>query len=100
VEFINLRVRAIGRIPSLTLPKEKEAPTPLSKAMKEKRRIYFKDKGFVEVPIYERDRFGCGTEISGPCLIEESISTTLLPSGWAGRIDEFRNIVITQLKQA
>lgn len=95
VEFINLRVRAIGRIPSLTLPKEKEAPTPLSKAMKEKRRIYFKDKGFVEVPIYERDRFGSGTKIPGPCLIEETISTAIIPEGWVGVIDEFKNIVIT-----
>jgi N-methylhydantoinase A len=95
VEFINLRVRAIGRIPSLTLPKEKRAPTPLSRAMKEKRRIYFKDRGFVEVPIYERDRFGSGTEIPGPCLIEETISTALIPEGYVGAIDGFKNIVIT-----
>jgi N-methylhydantoinase A len=94
VEFINLRVKAIGRIPGLTLPKEKEAPTPLSKAMKEKRSIYFKDRGFVEVPIYERDRFGCGTKIPGPCLIEETISTALIPEGYVGWVDEFRNIVI------
>jgi N-methylhydantoinase A len=95
VEFINLRVRAIGRIPSLTLPKEKRAPTPLSKAMKEKRRIYFKEKGLVEVPIYERDRFGSGSKIPGPCLIEETISTALIPEGYVGAIDEFKNIVIT-----
>jgi len=95
VEFINLRVKAIGQIPSLTLPKEKEAPTRLSNAMKEKRPIYFKDRGFVEVPIYERDRFGCGTKIPGPCLIEETISTALIPQGYVGWIDEFRNIVIT-----
>ena len=95
VEFINLRVRAIGRIPSLNLPKEKGAPKPLSKAMKDKRPVYFRDKGFVEVPIYERDRLGSGTKIPGPCLIEETISTALIPEGYAGRIDEFNNIVIT-----
>jgi N-methylhydantoinase A len=95
VEFVNLRVRAIGRNPTLTLPKEKEDPVPLSKATKEKRPIYFKDIGFVEVPIYERDRFGCGTKIPGPCLIEEMISTALIPEGWIGTIDQYRNIVIT-----
>ena len=95
VEFVNLRVKAIGRNPSLTLPKEKGAPTPLSKAAKEERPIYFKDKGFVQVPIYERDRFGCGTKIPGPCLIEEMISTALIPEGWVGTIDEYRNMVIT-----
>jgi N-methylhydantoinase A len=95
VEFINLRVMTIGRNPSLTLPKEPLNPTPLSKAKKENRPIYFKDKGVIEVPIYERDRFGCGTKIPGPCLIEETISTALIPDGWQGFIDEFKNIVIT-----
>ena len=95
VEFINLRVKVVGRNPNLTLPRSKEDITPFSKAMKEKRPIYFRDKGFAEVPIYERDRFGCGTKIPGPCLIEEAISTTLIPEGWVGAIDEFRNILIT-----
>lgn len=95
VEFINLRVKVIGRNPGLTLPKEKEVATPLPKAMKEKRPVYFNEKAFVETPIYERDRLGCGTHIPGPCLIEEAISTTLIPEGWFGVIDEFRNIVIT-----
>ena len=59
--------------------------------MKEKRPIYFKDKGFVEVPIYERDRFGSGTKIPGPCLIEETISTALIPRvcGTDRRIQEY-----------
>jgi len=96
VEVINLRVKAIGRNPDLVLPKEREAPTPLAKALKENRPVYFKDKGFVAVPIYERDRFGCGTEIPGPCMIEETISTTLIPEGYAGRVDEYRNIIIKQ----
>lgn len=100
VEFINLRVKAIGRNPSLTLPKERMDPTPLSKALKEKRPVYFKDKGFIEISIYERDRFGCGTKMVGPCLIEETISTALIPNGWVGVIDEFKNIVITRVEEA
>lgn len=95
VEFINLRVRATGKSESLTLPEEQENPTLLSVGRKEKRPIYFKDKGFVEVSIYERDRFSPGSLIPGPCLIEEQISTTLIPQNWVGQIDRFRNIVIT-----
>jgi N-methylhydantoinase A len=95
VEFINLRLKAIGRNPSLILPKEKKTPTPLSQALKEKRPLYFRDRGFGETPIYEREPLGCGTQIPGPCLIEEAISTTLIPDGYIGVIDEFKNIVIT-----
>ena len=67
----------------------------MEKAMKERRPIYFKDRGFVEVPVYERDRFGSGTKVAGPCLIEETISTALIPEGYVGMIDEFKNIIIT-----
>ena len=95
VEFINLRVRAMGRNPRLALPKVTISPTPLAEARKEDRPIYFRDEGFVEIPIYERDRLGSGTVTPGPCLIEETISTTLIPFGYTGYIDEFRNIVIT-----
>jgi len=95
VEFINLRVKAMGRNPRLTLPKETPSPTPLEKALKEKRPVYFEGKGLVEIPIYERNQLSCGTNISGPCLVEEIISTTLIPSGWKGTIDEYKNIVIT-----
>ena len=95
VEFINLRVKAIGKNPRLTLSRERLAPTPLSESLKEKRPVYFKDLGFTEIPIYERDRLGSGTHIPGPCLIEETISTALIPAGWIGAIDEFKDIVIT-----
>jgi N-methylhydantoinase A len=95
IEIINLRVKAIGRNSRLTLPREKKAPTPLSGALKEKRPVYFKDKGFEETPVYERDRLGCGSQIAGPCLIEETISTALIPQGYAGVIDEFKNMIIT-----
>jgi N-methylhydantoinase A len=95
LEFVNLRVKAIGRNPRLTLPREVGSPSLSATALKEKRSIYFQDKGLVEVPIYERDRLGLGIHIPGPCLIEEMISTTLIPAGWEGVIDEYKNIIIT-----
>ncbi len=95
IEFINLRVKAIGKNPALRFPQFPIDPTRPSKALKEMRLVYFKDIGFIEIPIYERDPLGCGTKISGPCLVEESISTTLIPEGWIGEIDGYKNIVIT-----
>ena len=95
LEFVNLRLRAIGRNPRLTLPREVRSPSLSATALKEKRSVYFQDKGFVEVPIYERDQLGLGIHVPGPCLIEEMISTTLIPAGWEGVIDEYKNIIIT-----
>lgn len=95
VEFVNLRVRVVGRNPRLTLPRGELAPDSPSRALKERRPVYMTGQGFAEIPIYERDRMKCGTEAAGPCLIEEQISTTLIPAGWTGRVDAYRNIVIS-----
>jgi len=95
LEVINVRVRVMGRNPALQLPEFEQEPSPLSKVLKERRPVYFEEKGFVEIPVYQRDQSGSGTEIPGPCLIEEAISTTLIPEGWKGSIDEYKNIVIT-----
>jgi N-methylhydantoinase A len=94
IEFINLRVKAVGRNPRLTLEDIPRRPVPLAEALKEKRPVCFEEKGFVEVPVYEREKLGCGTEIVGPCIIEEKISTTFLPFGSRADIDGYGNIVI------
>ncbi|MBW2000853.1 MAG: hydantoinase/oxoprolinase family protein [Deltaproteobacteria bacterium] len=94
VEIINLRVRSIGRNPGLSISKSLLNPTPLKDVLKEERSVYFRERGWTETPIYERSRLGCGTRVPGPCIIEEKISTTLIPEGWEGQVDEFGNIVI------
>jgi N-methylhydantoinase A len=48
-----------------------------------------------EVPVYARDRLRAGHALSGPCLIESSGSTYLIPAGMGGRIDQFGTAVLT-----
>jgi N-methylhydantoinase A/oxoprolinase/acetone carboxylase beta subunit len=47
-----------------------------------------------EVPVFARDRLRAGHAISGPCLIESSGSTYLIPAGMDGRIDHFGTAVL------
>jgi N-methylhydantoinase A len=56
--------------------------------------VYFEGATWLEVPIYERDDLPVGSRIPGPCIVEEQISTTLIPAGFAGTMDEYRNIII------
>jgi len=93
IEFVNLRTRAIGRNPELTLPRYPRSPTPLEKALKEKRTVWL-EQGPAEIPIYERDQFGVGTSVPGPCLVEEDINTIFVPPGDSGLVDEFKNFII------
>jgi N-methylhydantoinase A len=47
-----------------------------------------------DVPVYARDRLRAGHALSGPCLIESSGSTYLIPAGMGGRIDRFGTAVL------
>lgn len=95
VEFVNLRVRVIGKSPTLTLPKESGGIYRSAEGIKETRNVYFEDAGWLPIPIYERERLSVGNRSKGPCIIEETISTTLIPPGCTGLVDEYRNIIIT-----
>ena len=94
VEFINLRVRVLGKNPTLSLPKEREGGDKAAPQSKEIRRVYLEQVGWREIPVYERDRLPVGAKIAGPSIVEEQISTTLIPQGYAGSIDVYRNIII------
>jgi len=98
VEFVNLRARATGRNPSLALPKEAASLRPADPAPKGRRKAYFEQAGWTDIPIFERDALPVGSKVPGPCIVEEQISTTLIPEGFAGTIDEYRNIIIESTK--
>jgi N-methylhydantoinase A len=98
VEFVNLRVRATGRNPALTLPRQAAPGTPADPPAKGKRKVYFDQVGWLQIPIFERDALDVGSKIPGPCIVEEQISTTLIPKGCLGFIDEYRNIIIESVE--
>jgi N-methylhydantoinase A len=95
VEFVNLRVRVRGKNPPLSLSREKTSPFVLEGGWKHRRAVYFEPGGWRETPVFEREDLAAGSLLTGPCLIEETISTALIPPGFHGIIDEYRNIIIT-----
>ena len=59
------------------------------------RAAYFAEIGeFADTPTYDRDALKAGNRISGPALIEEHASTTVLLPGDAMTVDGFGNLVI------
>jgi len=99
VEFVNLRVRATGRNPTLALPREAVSVKPADPQPKRKRKVYFEQAGWQEIPIFERDTLAVGSKVPGPCIVEEQISTTLIPEGFVATVDEYRNIIIQSVEQ-
>jgi N-methylhydantoinase A len=94
VEFINLRVTAIGKVPKLTLARNRDPGRTASAAGRRVRPVYFQPRGFQTTRILRRPELRGGQHLRGPCLIEESTSTTVIPPGWGARLDGYGNLII------
>jgi N-methylhydantoinase A len=93
VELVNLRVVAKGEIPKPSLPKKAPGGT-IAQALKGRRRVWYKDSGFVEASIYERGRLPVGSSFDGPAIVEQPDTTSVLPPGTHCRVDEYGNLII------
>ena len=92
VEFVNLRVVALGKLPEFQLTERisssKEALRPI-----EYREVFFEGSA-LKTPIYLRDHLHCGQEISGPAIIEQMDSTTVIFPKYQAAIDQYGNLLI------
>lgn len=60
----------------------------ISGAKKGRREVYFQDLGgFVQADIFQGERLGAGDQIVGPCIIEEQMTTLVLPPGHCVRLE-------------
>jgi len=60
------------------------------------RSVYFNDK-FIDVPVYRRDELLAMTETTGPAVIEENGSTTIIPPSWRFRMLKFGELLLEKL---
>ena len=86
LEIVNLRVRASGMVDKLGWVKVENPGGVLDDALLERRSVVFEEE-VPDCPVYRRDSLPSDAEISGPAVIEEYGSNTLVPPGWAARRD-------------
>ncbi|MFQ5694263.1 MAG: hydantoinase/oxoprolinase family protein, partial [Nitrospinota bacterium] len=95
IEIANLRLMAYGEASGVA-PHRAPRGGKAEDALKGLRRVYFGDGGgFVQTRIYDRVRLGEGAFVSGPAIIEQPDTTTVLPPGASGLVDEFQNLILT-----
>ncbi len=93
VEIVNLRAVGTGKADKIELPKfEIGGPDP-STALTGHRQVYF-DGGFINTATYDRARLTAGHRITGPAIVTQKDSTTVIHPGHVGDIDEYLNILI------
>ncbi len=97
VEAVSLRLTVMGVLPKPNIARESHSETDPAPAFKGCRKAYFGGQ-WESVPTYERTRLHCGNRIEGPTIIEQLDSTTVVCSGYRARVDEYRNLLITQTR--
>jgi N-methylhydantoinase A len=94
VEIYGLRVAAIGKVPKPVFGRN-GVTEPGEVKPHEKRPVFFKRSGgFVDTPIYLRKDLPPGTTLTGPAVIEQLDTTTVIPTDVKTRVDEYLNIII------
>lgn len=92
VEIVNIRLTALGKLPRMSFEKDKGgvAYRPEPSATRE---VYMRN-GYVPSNIYVREQLKEGAEITGPAIVEQLDSTTVIFPGQRATVDVFGNIII------
>jgi N-methylhydantoinase A len=93
LEIVTLRVRLRSPGPAFAPTPQPEIAGDAAAARLGERPVYF-DGVWRQTSIYARDRLRAADEISGPALVIEYSSTTVLPPGCALRVDGYGALVI------
>jgi len=94
IDAVSWRVVAYGPTPVLTLPKLPTGVTNAADALKGTRPVYLPDqRGYADVPVYDRYRLGAGVTIEGPAIIEERESTVVINGPATIHVDEVGTLI-------
>jgi N-methylhydantoinase A len=94
LELMKFGLTAIGHRPKITFKELPEAGRDPSSALKGQRDAYFEEsQGIVNTPVYDGSRLRTGNTLKGPCIVEEMLTTLVIPPGFDVRIDGHGNYV-------
>lgn len=96
VEIVTLRLRAMGLLPRPDIPKIDAGNANADGARKGSRAVYRYGLGkTLDYTIYDRESLLAGNQISGPAIIEERSSTTVIHSGDRLAVGDYGELVIS-----
>jgi N-methylhydantoinase A len=97
VEIVSYRVRGIGKVPPVEMPRFGRAGTSLGDALREKRHVRF-DGVTIECPVYRREKLDVGLRVIGPAVLDQLDCTTVICPGQVARVDEWKNLIVAEGK--
>lgn len=90
--ILNLRLTALGRVDRPRLRMLEPGNGSPARAQKGTRAVVF--DALVECPIYERSRLAAGDRITGPAIVEQMDTTTVIPAGATSVVDPAGSMIV------
>jgi N-methylhydantoinase A len=94
VEIVSYRVRGVGLVPAVEMPRFAPTGASLESALRERRRMCFAGRE-VDCPVYQREQLDVGLTVTGPAILDQFDCTTVLEPGQVARVDEYKNLLVT-----
>ena len=93
VELVNLRAVGTGKVDQVQFPEFSLEDRDPSKAVVEQHRVYF-DGNFEQTNVYDRNLLRAGNRVTGPAILTQKDSTTVIHPGHVGEVDQYLNVLI------
>jgi N-methylhydantoinase A/oxoprolinase/acetone carboxylase beta subunit len=94
VEFVNFRAVHTFPLPRPVVRPAARASRSVDEARTGERPAWFAPAGFVATSVYDRPRLPAGARITGPAIIEQADTTTVVPPGYAALAEDSGNLRI------
>jgi N-methylhydantoinase A len=100
LELINVRVRTIGHVEPVALPRLAAGTGDPEHAAKRQRRAFVPERAaFAELPVYDGHKLLAGDTIPGPALIERVDTTILVTASYGATIDAHGSCLIERARR-
>jgi N-methylhydantoinase A len=98
VEIVTVSLLAMGRVAKPNMRRVQSEGGALAAAEKARRHVYFRELGgFVDCPVYDRQGLPEKARVSGPAVIEEPDSTTVLHPGYAAEVATYGTLLLRRV---
>lgn len=95
IEMVTYRLSAIGVVEKAGLRAHEPAGPDASAANTGSRKVWMAQAGgFVETPLYDRALLRAGNVFSGPAIVDQMDTTTVVPPGMTVSVDAYLNLVL------
>lgn len=94
-EIVNVRLRSVGALPKSSEVKLTGQSVPGTPQPRSTRTVRMWNRPeFIDIPIYMREDFFTGTTVTGPAIVDEMSSSTIIPEDWIAHVEENGTITL------